>query len=102
MKNLILPFIVFMAIFSSCTQIICGTPQGEEKVFMDSLNSVYQDVFVGQPTLCYPGYYELHIKTELDSTRLLHLDSLLKTKGYIELLVYDTDGELIWGDAGSM
>ena len=102
MKNLSPIFIIFIALFTSCTQIICGAPLSEEKEFMDSLNMVYQNEFIGNTTPCYPGYYELHLKTDLDSTRLLYLDSLLKTKGYIELLVYDVDGELIWGDTGSM
>ena len=102
MKNHILISIIIIALFSSCTQLFCGKPQGEEKVFMDSLNSVYKDVFVGKPTPCFPGYYELHLKTELDSTTMMYLDRLLQSKGYVELLVYDVDGALVWGNNESM
>lgn len=66
--------------FTSCTNLICGKPNEKEKEFMDSLNIAYKDLFIGQPVPCYPGYYELRLKTDIDSTMLVYLDSIFKKK----------------------
>ena len=100
--------IIYVAVFIllgltiSCTRIICGEPKGSEKELMDSLNLVYKDVFISNPAPCYPGYYEIYLNTRIDSLTFKHLDSLLKTKGFNELLVYDKSGVLIWGEKRSM
>ncbi|MDX2066897.1 MAG: hypothetical protein SFV55_00655 [Haliscomenobacter sp.] len=85
------------------TKTLCGEVQGRQKVFIDSVNAVYEDRFVLSQVPCYPGYLRADLKTNIESKDLDSLEiAYNRLFGFAELLVYDQDKNLIRGSTGSM
>lgn len=98
--------LILVVSLNSCdalTKSFCGQVQGRQKVFIDSINAVYEDRLVLSQVPCYPGYLRVDLKTNIEAK---DLDSLENTYnrliGFAELLVYDQDENLIRGSTGSM
>jgi len=81
---------------------MCGEPEGKEKLFIDSINNVYQDQLIVKQVPCYPGYIRADLKTDLSKETLDTIEYSCKHNQWIEFLVYDKNGNLIRGDVGSM
>ena len=102
--KLILLGILFIGL-SSCdffTKKMCGEPKGEMKVLMDSINNANKERFLSKPVPCYPGYYQINLITEIDPSYLDEVEQVLKKNGFIEVLVYNKNNELVRGNVGSM
>lgn len=85
------------------TKTLCGQVQGRQKVFVDSVNAVYEDRFVLSQVPCYPGYLRVDLKINLEAKDLDSLENAYnRLFGFAELLVYDRDKNLIRGNRGSM
>jgi uncharacterized lipoprotein YehR (DUF1307 family) len=85
------------------TKTFCAQVQGRQKVFIDSVNAVYEDRFVLSQVPCYPGYLRVDLKTNLETKDLDSLENAYnKLIGFAELLVYDQDENLVRGSKGSM
>ncbi len=80
----------------------CGEPEGKRKVFIDSLNHVHAKVLVVKEVPCYFGYLEVRCKREVSEKLLDSIGSSAQALGWIEVLVYNTEGFLIRGETGSM
>ena len=85
------------------TKTFCGQVQGRQKVFIDSVNAVYEDRFVLSQVPCYPGYLRVDLKTNIEAKDLDSLETAYnRLFGFAELLVYDQGKNLIRGNTGSM
>lgn len=98
--------LILVVSLNSCdafTKTFCGQVQGRQKVFIDSVNAVYEDRFVLSQVPCYPGYLRVDLKTNIEVKDLDSLETAYnRLIGFAELLVYDKDKNLIRGSAGSM
>lgn len=71
MKHIILGILFFG--LSTCdffTEKVCGRPNGEIKILMDSINNANKGRLWGKPVPCYPGYYKINLMTEIDSSKI--------------------------------
>ena len=85
------------------TKTFCGQVQGPQKVFIDSVNAVYEDRLVLSQVPCYPGYLRIDLKTNIEAKDLDSLETAYnKLFGFSELLVYNQGENLIRGSTGSM
>lgn len=85
------------------TKTFCGQVQGRQKVFIDSVNALYEDKLVLSQIPCYPGYLRVDLKTNVGTKDLDSLENAYnRLIGFAELLVYDRDKNLIRGSSGSM
>lgn len=98
--------LILVVSLNSCdafTKTFCGQVQGRQKVFIDSVNAVYEDRLVLSQVPCYPGYLRVDLKTNIEAKDLDSLEiAYNRLIGFAELLVYDKDKNLIRGSAGSM
>jgi uncharacterized lipoprotein YehR (DUF1307 family) len=98
--------LILVVSFNSCdafTKTFCGQVQGRQKVFIDSVNAVYEDRLVLSQVPCYPGYLRVDLKTNLEAKDLDSLETAYnRLIGFAELLIYDRDKNLIRGSTGSM
>ena len=81
---------------------MCGEPEGEQKVFIDSLNVFYANRLVIKQVPCYPGYIQANLKTDITKEILDSIEVACKENQWAEFLVYDKEGNLIRGNTGSM
>ncbi len=110
-QNLNIVYIVFVSLIvlinSSCghtfDKIVCGEPEGRAKIFIDSVNSVWQNKLLLKQVPCYPGYIQIDLKIKVANNDLDNIENAFsRTVEWAELLVYDKDGKLIRGNTGSM
>lgn len=83
-------------------QKLCGEPDGERKLFIDSLNRTHAELLVVKQIPCYYDYLEVRCKTTISEKLLDSIDSSAQTFGWIEVLIYNPKGLLIRGETGSM
>ena len=98
--------LILVIVFNSCDafdKALCGEIQGRQKVFIDSVNIVYEDRLVLSQVPCYPGYLKIDLKTNIEAKDLDSLETAYnRLIGFAELLVYDRDKNLVRGSTGSM
>ncbi len=98
--------LILVVSLNSCdafTKTFCGQVQGRQKVFFDSVNTVYKDRLVLSQVPCYPGYLRADLKTNIESKDLDSIEvAYNRLFGFTELFVYDQDKNLIRGSTGSM
>ncbi len=100
--GLFLLVLIFMSLLNGC-KTLCGEAQGRQQVFIDSVNTVYEDRLVLSQVPCYPGYLRVDLKTNIETKDLDSLETAYnRLFGFAELLVYDQDEKLIRGSTGSM
>lgn len=94
---------IFLFLFScdSTIEKFCGEPKGDEKIFVDALNVKYGGIMLAKPIPCYPGYFQIDLKVEVDSVIINYFDRILRER-YVEVLIYDKSKKLIRGNVGSM
>lgn len=69
---------------------------------MDSINIANRERLYGEPVPCYPGFYQINLRTEVDSNYLDEVEKILDKNGFTEVLIYDRSNKLVRGNVGSM
>lgn len=97
--------LAIFSLISSCdwlTKKACGEASGRDKEFFDSLNVAFKDSLVIDAMPCYPGFTEAHLKMDIDSVRIEAIWKIVQEEGFVDLFVYDKDGNLIRGNPGGL
>ena len=103
--SLLISFILILVLISSCdflTNKVCGDPLVKTTVLADSLNQKYKDILVASAVPCFPNYFQINLKKEVDQTTIDHLYITIKNKSYIQVLIYNSTNQLIKGSTVSM
>jgi uncharacterized lipoprotein YehR (DUF1307 family) len=98
--------LILVVSLNSCdafNKTFCGQVQDRQKMFIDSVNAVYEDRLVLSQVPCYPGYLRVDLKTNIEAKDLDSLETAYnRLIGFAKLLVYDQDEYLIRRSTGSM
>jgi hypothetical protein len=84
------------------TDKMCPEPQGDEKAFLDSLNSHYKDQLTVSHVACHPGYIQVHLEQDLPEDAINSIECSCREYVWNEVLIYDKNGKLIRGSVATM
>ena len=93
------------AALSACdtlTTEICGELSGDHKAYVVRVNYAYKSRLQVQQVPCYPGYLQVKCWSTVSSKTLDSIEVSASTLGWMEVLVYNHQGDLVRGNTGSM
>lgn len=101
-KALVLFLLLLMTSCNELTKRACGELTGKHKRYVDHLNTAYEGQLRVQQVPCYPGYLEVKCLVPAATSILDSIESSAAKLGWMEVLVYDSDGKLQRGNTISM